>query len=565
MSERVIDKVNTKKRVDQTLVKICGWSGVRCNSYERHSGYIEAGLESKHQAAKCPYCGHRSSQVHSRYKRTVNDIPVHGLSVILKVEVSRYRCLNPKCSHKTFVEQYPGITEKYQRRTPEQRRQLQGILGLVASTVGARQCVSMGIDISPSTALRIVRGIHYDVDYASFRHLCIDDFATRKGREYRTLIIDADTHLPLEIVPSRDKAEVAKALRKYKHATIISRDRSSAYAGAIKVARPRAKQVADKFHLVKNCGEHLDKQLRISMPEIISELSPSLDRPVESGVRQEDMYKPPTFRDIELFTEIHKLKAAGLSNDSIGNNLRIGTRTVAKYLSMDRPRGRKITASKCVARYIDIILEGMTSGLGYTAIRDKIITSGGYVDYGALCDGMKKVFPGYRPKRGNGNKTTLPLAEAQKEQASARHLLSSNRMHIYVANSAFGVNKNTGECTKERVRADMLICKSGILQDLRQAYTSFQDVIRGGKPDELNVWINKYSVSQYKHIASFAKELNKDISAIKNAISYNISNGPMEGCNNKVKVVKRAMFGRAKDDLLLIKITLYSKKYMHEN
>ena len=160
---------------------------------------------------------------------------------------------------------------------------------------------------------------------------------------------------------------------------------------------------------------------------------------------------------------------------------------------------------------------------------------------------------------------TSPLAEAQKERASARHLLSSNRIHIYVANSAFGVNKNTGECTKERERADMLICKSGILQDLRQAYTSFQEVMNGDAPDELNAWIERYAVSRYQHIASFAKELKKDISAIKNAIRYNFSNGPMEGCNNKVKAVKRSMYGRAKDDLLLIKITLYSKKYVHEN
>ena len=64
-------------------------------------------------------------------------------------------------------------------------------------------------------------------------------------------------------------------------------------AGAIKLACPKAKQIADKFHLVKNCGEHLDKQLRVSMPDVMSELSATLDRPVESGVRQEAMYKPP--------------------------------------------------------------------------------------------------------------------------------------------------------------------------------------------------------------------------------------------------------------------------------
>ena len=564
MSERVICKVSTKKRVDQILVSISGWRGVHCYKYEIHEGYIEAGLKSTHHAARCPYCGRRSSHLHSTYERTVYDIPIHGLRVILKVEVSRYRCLNPKCSQKTFVEQCPGVTEKYQRRTPEQRLQLQSILGLVASTVGARQCASMGIDISPSTALRIVRGIRHDVDYASYKHLCLDDFAMRKGREYRTLIIDADTHLPLEIVPSRDKADVAKALRKYKHTTIISRDRSSAYAGAITAARPRAKQVADKFHLIKNCGEHLEKQLRTSMQDIMTELSPSLDRPVDAGVRQEDMYKPPTSRDIGLFTEICKLKSEGLSNKSIGRRLRIADKTVAKYLSMDKPRGRKITTSKCVGRYIDIIREGITTGQGYTAIRDKIIASGGSVDYEALRGGMRKVFPGYRPKQGCGKNRPSPLTVAQEERASARHLLASNRMRIYVANTAFGVNKDTGVYSRERAWADELIGRSKILQDLRQAYESFRDVMNGGEPEKLNAWKENYAASQYLHIASFAKELNKDISAIKNAIQYNFSNGPMEGCNNKVKAIKRSMYGRANDDLLLIKITLYAQKTLHE-
>lgn len=66
-------------------------------------------------------------------------------------------------------------------------------------------------------------------------------------------------------------------------------------------------------------------------------------------------------------------------------------------------------------------------------------------------------------------------------------------------------------------------------------------------------------------VASFANKLPADIKAIKNAIRYPFTNGPMEGCNNKVKAVKRSMYGRAKDDLLLIKITLYSRKYVYEN
>jgi transposase len=135
--------------------------------------------------------------------------------------------------------------------------------------------------------------------------LCIDDFATRKGREYRTLIMDAESHLPLEIVPSRDKSDVAEALRKYKHAAIISRDRSSAYAGAITAARPRAKQIADKFHLVKNCGEHVAEQLKSSMDKIRDEVSDIIGTPSSDTAVRYGLYRPPSPHDVEMFTKVH--------------------------------------------------------------------------------------------------------------------------------------------------------------------------------------------------------------------------------------------------------------------
>lgn len=564
MSERVICKDSTKKRVEQTIVKIGGWSGVRCYRYERHEDYIEAGLQSTHHASKCPFCGRRSSHIHSRYERTVDDIPIHGLRVILTVVVSRYRCMNPKCSHRTFVEQCPGVTEKYQRRTPGQLRQLQELLGLVASTVGSRQCASVGMSISPSTALRIVRGIPCEIDYSSFRRLCIDDFATRKGREYRTLIIDAESHLPLEIVPSRDKSDVSEALRKYKHAAIISRDRSSAYAGAITAARPRAKQIADKFHLVKNCGEHVAEQLKSSMDKIRNEVSDIIGTPSSDTAVRYGLYRPPSPHDVEMFTKVHELKAQGYSVTTIAKMLHIRDSNVKKHLELSVPTGRKVPASKPVGRFMDIILGGVKQGKGYRAIWNDIAVAGGKVDYNALIAGMKKSFPGYKPKQGFGNKPA-PLSEEQAEWSARMHLLSTKRMSLYVVNPNYGVNDKTGECSKERLLADELILRSKTLQELRAVYTSFRAVMAGTSTDDLDKWIADHKHIGYCHLCSFAKKLSADLKAIKNAIRYPFSNGPMEGCNNKVKAVKRSMYGRAKDDLLLIKIILYSKKYVHEN
>lgn len=563
MSERVICKDSTKKRVDQVLLRLCGWKGVHCHSLDQNADSIVVGLSSTHHAAKCPFCSRRSSSVHSTYERTLADLPVHGLEVVLKVEVSRYRCLNPKCSHKTFTAQCDGLTERYQRRTLEQRRHLECTLGPVSANVGSRQCSVVGMPISPSTALRIVRGISHDIDYASIRHLCIDDFAARKGREYRTLIIDADTHRPLEIVPSREKDDVKKALRKYKKATLVSRDRSATYAKAIHEAIPKARQVADRFHLVKNCGEHIERQMKRSMPEIRNEALESARIPVEEGVSLEGQFRPPTERDVELFRQVWELRKEGLSILNIAKKLKVGRRVVRRHLSSTEPHGMRVLPSRPVLRYMDIIKAGVAEGKGYKDIREDIIASGGYVAYKALRLGMKKVFPEYKPKGGSGLKPS-PLAKANRERDALSHLLTSNKMHLYVMNQYFGVNKKTGECSDEHCRAEMLIQKSKTLQKLREAYLSFRQVINGNSVKDLDNWIEENAVSKHQEIAVFAKSLTPDIKAIHNTVRYSISNGPIEGCNNKVKAVKRSMYGRAKDDLLLIKIILYARNNLHE-
>lgn len=546
------------------MVKLCGWKGIHCHSFDPGVNTIVAGLKSTHHAAKCPFCGRRSSSIHSSHERTISDIPIHGLEVVLKVEVSRYRCLNPKCSHKTFTAQCTGLTERYQRRTQQQREALEATLGLVAATVGARQCAAIGMPISSSTALRVVRRIDHEVDYASVKHLCIDDFATRKGREYRTLIIDADTHNPLEIVRSREKDDVKKALKKYKKANLVSRDRSGTYSVAIRESLPRARQVSDKFHLVKNCGEHLERQMKVSMAQIKQEALAHTNTPVDKGIDTTNLYGPPTERDKALFKVVHEDHDKGLSISEISRIRHMDHRLIAKYLSMAEPRGRKIRSPENTLRYIDIIKGGVTSGKGYTAIQKDILEAGGHISYDALITGMKKIFPEYRPKQGKGCHNS-PLSEANRERASLSSLLTSNKMKIYVSNPDYGVNRETGECSKERIRAEQLVQKSQTLQDLRDAYSSFRSVLGGTSVKDLDLWIEQYRVSGYVHIASFATQLQKDIIAIKNAIRYNVSNGPMEGCNNKVKAVKRSMYGRAKDDLLLIKIILYTRNNLHEN
>ena len=70
----------------------------------------------------------------------------------------------------------------------------------------------------------------------------------------------------------------------------------------------------------------------------------------------------------------------------------------------------------------------------------------------------------------------------------------------------------------------------------------------------LYLFIDCYKYSSLKELASFASGLEKDISAVENAVASDLSNAFVEGTNNKVKMVKRTMYGRCSKKLLAAKL-----------
>ena len=101
-----------------------------------------------------------------------------------------------------------------------------------------------------------------------------------------------------------------------------------------------------------------------------------------------------------------------------------------------------------------------------------------------------------------------------------------------------------------------IIEASKTLSDLRTCYLAFQEVFRKKDTELLDRWIEKYRLSRLKEMASFSAGIEKDIVAVKNAIIYDMSNGPIEGLNNKLKAIKRQMYGRAGYRLLMLKMSL---------
>lgn len=492
------------------------------------------------------------------------DLPIHGKRMNITLLSRKFRCRNPECKQTIFTEQPAELTERYSRKTIASKSKLQTILVEMSAMKGAFIVTSMGMTQSASTCLRLVKSIDTKVDKESVKHLCIDDFADRKGIRYGTIVIDADTKRTLELINDRETETVAKALKEYPNVETVSRDRSSAYAKAVDQGIPKAVQIADKFHLVKNCGEHMDSQLRKSFIQIKDELSTFMNEPLPlpiasyPTINNPEPAQPnksqPSDKKRYLFEQIHRLSQENYSEREIVRHLHISRSTVRTYLSMNEPEGRKISFRNDYTVYLPIVQDGIQNKARISKIYRSVIDAGLPCTYVAFLHWMRTIFPEYKTFKGKGKKNSRVDSSKYDKTKSALKSLASHKLNIYIANPEWGIDRRTGECSEEHIQMNKMIESSNILSTLREFCVSFKTVMFGNSTTDLITWIEKYKNEPLTHLNTFTIGLLRDLDAVKNTITYQYTNGLAEGLNNKLKALKRGMYGRASNRLIKIKM-----------
>ncbi|CCF83922.1 ISL3 family transposase [Nitrolancea hollandica] len=268
--------------------------------------------------ARCPHCQQSSSHLHSHYVRVLADVPWCGVPVRLQVTVRRFRCRNAACRQRIFAERLDDVATVYARRTDRLSAALELIGFALGGEAGARLATGLGFDTSPDTLLRVVRQADDPIGFPVT--VCgVDDWAWRKGHRYGTLLVDLERHRVVDLLPDRSAAGFAAWLQRHPSIAVISRDRGESYAVGATQGAPDAVQVADRFHLVKNLGETLERVLKrhvrllqqVPLPrgELLVVAPPRADR--EAG-RMRTRQKMR-----ERFDTIQKLADAGLSQRAI--------------------------------------------------------------------------------------------------------------------------------------------------------------------------------------------------------------------------------------------------------
>ncbi|MGX1667278.1 ISL3 family transposase [Streptomyces sp. NPDC055366] len=279
--------------------------------------------------AGCTGCGTPSKWIHSRYKRQLADAAVGGRPVRIDLSVRRLYCENSACPKQTFAEQVPGLTVRYQRRTPLLQQVVEAVGILLAGRGGARMLQVIGVALSRCTVLsQLMRAPLPPL--VTPRALGVDDFALY-GDSYGTLLVDATSRLPLTLWEGRDAVQLSRWLRQHPGVEVVCRDGSLAYRQGITSGAPDALQVGDRFHLWQGLSRQVQKIASAHhgcLPAALPEPEPATAGLSTAPIAPQT---PADRHARHLFEAVHARVGTGRSLSSMSRELGLDRKTVGKY------------------------------------------------------------------------------------------------------------------------------------------------------------------------------------------------------------------------------------------
>jgi len=495
----------------------------------------------------CHRCGLFSARVNSRYRRRLHDLAAGGRPVMIDLEVRRFFCGNPECELRTFAEQVPAVALRHQRRTPLLGSVLEAVALALAGRAGARLASALGIEVSPGHLIRLIRALP-DPGIGQVTVVGVDDFAKRRGHSYATILIDMDTHRPIDVLEDRQADTLAQWLRAHPGVQVICRDRAGAYAEGAREGAPDAIQVADRFHLWQNLCDAVEKTV-ISCRADLREPAPE---PVESGpaeagtgdcagtagpaAGQDPDPGRLAVRARERHAAVHDLLAQGRTHTQICAMLGLSPKTVRKFIRAATPE--QVTAgprppSSGIDRFGPYLHERWNQRCTDAVQLHAEIQAQGY-------RGSSRSVRRYlHPLRAT---LTAPvLLPPPPTVREVTRWITSHPDHL---------------TDEETVKLGQVKARSAPLNGTAGHVTAFAEMMTGRHGDRLPAWITAVDLDDLPSLHSFTSGIRRDQAAVTNGLTLEHSSGAVEGNVCRIKALKRQMFGRANLDLLRKRILL---------
>lgn len=302
-------------------------------------------VAGKDEHAPCPLCGQLADRVHSHYVRMLADLPWNGVAVRLQLTVRRFLCETETCRRRIFAERFPALAAPYARRTTRLTEVVKLIGFALGGEAGARVLAALTMGASPDTLLRVIRHAALP-EHETPRVLGVDDFAFRRGKKYGTVLIDLERRCPIDLLPDRTAETLRQWLSTHPGVEIISRDRGTAYADAARRGAPEAIQVADRFHLLQNLHDALERlvvrhrsalsQATVEEPQTEESETEPVPEPVPRELtRKEQEKEDHRARRLERYEQVMALYRTGMSIQGIMRETGLARRTIRTFLRAD--------------------------------------------------------------------------------------------------------------------------------------------------------------------------------------------------------------------------------------
>jgi transposase len=499
--------------------------------------------------AKCPVCGHRSSQVHSRYTRTVADLPWHGVPVTLHVRVRRFFCNNSCCERAIFAERLEEVAA-YARKTDRLQEALLLIGFSLGGRAGARVAKELGLLASRDTLLRRVRSVPLP-DSGEVRVLGVDDWARRKGQTYATILVDLEHRKPVDLLPDREASSLANWLRAHPEVELISRDRAGAYADGACEGAPQAVQIADRWHLLKNMSEvverfmdrhhHLVRQAAkdVAEAQLIGHwLAESSEAMLSS--RDEGEKRARRQKRYARYLEVMELHSQGVSERGIARALSINRATVRKFIHADGfpERAPKKSSGSILDPYIPYIHKRWAEGSQNAVQLWREIKERGYSGKAAM---VRRYVTRLRTR----------LARLTLEQRTQFLGAKTTFKAPTSRRAAWWLLKQREDLPPERQTFVEQLCQlCPEAKEVKKMAGEFRELVRERQPEAFDRWLEAAKGSEAAELKGFAEGLIQDREAVRAALTHEWSSGQTEGQINRLKFIKRQMYGRANFELL---------------
>lgn len=517
-----------------------------------HDSQVHIYCKSSCYSATCPYCQMESSKVHSRYTRRITDLPILGRTCVLYVSVRKFFCSNKHCGHKTFSEQPGNELFRYRRRT--RRCELYVLrTGISCSSNKASTLLAYsGIPVCNTTVLRDIHRTTLP-EYKNVRRIGVDDWAFRKGVDYGSIIIDLDTGHAIDLLGDREHDSFKSWIDEHTNVQLVSRDRSTEYSAAIASTGRKICEVADLFHLVKNMSECITRTISDNYHSYREMVTAKVEPITESHSVKKAAAAEPQIREdsrMAMFKEVKRLQALGKKPAWIARNMKIAHQTATKYCAIDILPKRR---SKCRNEYYkyDAYVEcEYAKGKNLTEIYQEIKHMGFkggmspyHYHYRYLSDGHR----GYRSKKQKDE-----MAQKARPMPKAEPVLPIKNLSMIVDREIRAKGHNNEQ--ESAVISKMFTLSW--FHEMFVAAKTYYKIMKGKDAKCLEMWVEKYKKSTVKQIRTLALGISIDFKAVSKAVTTNIRNGITEGFVNKLKEIKRTMYGRAKLELLKRKMVL---------